>query len=178
MSNCLRAGLIWPVPRGDDQITGTNVVDRVAAGDGADVLRGGLGDDMLDGGLGNDRLIGGQGNDTYVFSPGSGQDAIVERQGSQDTIRFTAGVAPTDVVVTRNHNDLVFSLNGGTDRLTMSLYFLAPPLQVELVQFADGTTWDQASIENLTRPVITGTEGPDSLIGTSGHDRMLGLGGR
>ncbi len=161
----------------DDHITGTNAADRIVAGDGADVLRSGLGDDTLDGGTGTDRLIGGQGNDTYLFGPGAGQDTIVEFQGSLDAIHMAPGVAPSDVVVTRNNNDLVLSLSGGADRLTVSLYFLAPPLQIELVQFADGTVWDQAFIENLTKPVITGTEGPDSLIGTSGDDRLVGFAG-
>ncbi len=161
----------------DDQIIGTNTVDRIVAGDGADVLRSGLGDDILDGGLGADRLIGGQGNDTYLFGPGAGQDTIVEFQGSLDVIRMAPGVTPSDVVVTRNNNDLVLSLSGGADRLAVSLYFLASPFQIELVQFADGTVWDQAFIENLTSPVITGTEGPDSLIGTSGDDRLVGLAG-
>ena len=161
----------------DDQITGTNMVDRIVAGSGADVLRSGLGDDALDGGLGTDRLIGGQDNDIYLFGPGAGQDTIVEFQGSLDAIRMAPGVVPSDVVVTRNNNDLVLSLSGGADRLTVSLYFLAPPFQVELVQFSDGTVWDQAFIENPTRPVMTGTEGPDSLVGTSGHDRLVGLAG-
>lgn len=162
---------------GDDRIIGTNIVDRIVGSAGVDMLRGGLGDDELDGGADNDRLIGGQGNDTYVFEPGAGQDTILEFQGSLDAIRMAPGVTPSDVVVTRNNNDLVLSLGGGADRLTVSFYFLAPPLQIELVQFADGTVWDQAFIENLTRPVITGTEGPDSLIGTSGDDRLAGLAG-
>jgi Ca2+-binding RTX toxin-like protein len=162
---------------GDDQITGTNVVDRIVAGDGADVLRSGVGDDTLDGGLGNDRLVGGQGNDTYVFGPGSGQDSIVEFQGSQDTVRIAPGVSPSDVVATRVNDDLVLSLNGGADRLTVSLYFLAAPLKIEQVEFADGTVWDQALIENLVRPAITGTGGNDALVGTGGDDRLLGLGG-
>jgi Ca2+-binding RTX toxin-like protein len=162
---------------GDDQMSGTNVADRIVAGDGADVLRSGAGDDTLDGGAGDDRLFGGQGNDTYIFGPGSGQDTIVEFQGSQDTIRMATGVAPSDVVVARSKNDLVLSLNGGADRLTVALHFLASPLQIELVQFADGTVWDQAFIDNLLQPTITGTGGPDSLTGTSGNDRMAGLAG-
>ena len=161
----------------DDQISGTNVADRIVAGEGDDVLRSGAGDDTLEGGLGHDRLIGGQGNDTYEFGPGSGQDTIVEFQGNLDTIRIAPGVAPSDVVVTRNNDDLIFSLNGGADRLTVSLYFLAPPLQIELVQFADGTVWDQAFIGNLVQPTITGTGGSDALIGTAGDDRLAGLAG-
>jgi Ca2+-binding RTX toxin-like protein len=162
---------------GDDQIAGTNVVDRIVAGAGADVLRSGFGDDRLDGGAGNDQLIGGQGNDIYVFGSGFGQDTIIEVQGSQDAIRFATGVSPSDVVVTRYHNDLVFSLNGGIDRLTVSHYFLAPLFQIELVQFDDGTVWDQAFIDNLVQPGITGTEGPDVLVGTQNDDRLVGLAG-
>jgi Ca2+-binding RTX toxin-like protein len=80
-------------------------------------------------------------------------------------------------VVTRNNQDLVLSLNGGADRLTVSLYFLAAPLQIERVQFADGTVWDQAFIDNLLQPTITGTGGPDVLVGTSNNDRLAGLAG-
>jgi Ca2+-binding RTX toxin-like protein len=162
---------------GDDQISGTNVADRIVAGDGADVLRSGAGDDTLEGGLGNDQLVGGQGNDTYVFGPGAGHDTIQEFQGELDRIRMAAGVAPSDVVVTRNHHDLVLSLNGGADQLTVSLYFLAAPLQIELVQFADGMIWDQAVIDKLVHPTITGTAGPDLLVGTSSDDRLAGLAG-
>lgn len=162
---------------GDDHLNGTNMADRIVAGDGDDVLRSGAGDDTLDGGLGNDRLFGGQGNDTYVFGPGSGQDTIVESQGNLDTIRMAPGVAPSDVVVTRNNRDLVLSLNGGADQLTVSLYFVAPSLEVERVLFADGTVWDHTVIATLTQPAIIGTAGSDSLIGTSGDDRLAGLGG-
>jgi len=161
----------------DDQIHGTNIVDRIVAGGGADVLRGGMGDDQLDGGAGNDRLLGGQGDDVYLFGPGAGQDTIVEFQGSLDAIRMAPGVAPSDVVVTRQNNDLVFSLNDGTDRLTVALHFLAAPLQIELVQFDDGTVWNRQAIEDLARPAITGTTGNDALVGTSGDDRLLGLAG-
>ncbi len=161
----------------DDQIAGTNAVDRIVAGDGDDVLRSGLGDDMLNGGLGTDRLIGGQGNDTYLFGPGVGQDTIVEFQGSSDVIRMAPGVASSDVVVTRNNDDLVLSLNGGADRLTVSLHFLSPSLQIEMVQFADGTVWDQTDINHLLHPAITGTEGSDVLEGTQNDDRLVGLAG-
>ncbi len=162
---------------GDDHIEGTEVVDRIKGAGGSDVLRGGMGDDQLDGGAGNDRLMGGQGNDTYLFAPGSGRDTIVEVQGSQDVIRMTAGVAPSDVVVTRQNNDLVLSLNGGADQLTVSLYFLASSLQIEQIQFDDETVWDAAAIQDRLRPTITGTVDDDTLVGTAEDDRLLGLNG-
>ena len=162
---------------GDDQLSGTNVIDRIIAGDGNDIVRSGLGDDTLNGGLGDDRLFGGPGNDTYIFGPGSGHDTILEFQGNQDTIFMAPGVSASDVVATRNNDDLVFSLNGGADRLTVSSYFSGAQLQVERVLFADGTVWDQAVIETLIRPSITGTGGNDVLVGTSGNDRLVGLAG-
>ena len=95
------------------------------------------------------------------------------------------GVAPSDVVVTRNNHDLVLSLNGGADQLTVALYFLAAPLQIELVQFADGTVWDQAFIDDLVQPTITGTAGrtvgrygsDDRVAGLAGDDQLTGLTG-
>ncbi|MBK9308279.1 MAG: DUF2974 domain-containing protein [Nitrospira sp.] len=162
---------------GDDHIDGTGTVDRINAGSGADVLRGGMGDDQLDGESGDDRLLGGQGNDTYLFGPGSGRDTIVEVQGNQDVIRMAPGVAPADVVVTRQNNDLILSLNGGADQLTVSLYFLAPPLHIEQIQFADGTVWDASAIQERLRPTIIGTVDHDTLVGTEGDDRLLGLSG-
>ncbi|NGZ98294.1 MAG: hypothetical protein CV089_19580 [Nitrospira sp. WS110] len=161
----------------DDHIDGTAIGDRIRAGGGSDVLRGGMGDDQLDGEASNDRLLGGQGNDTYLFGPGSGRDTIVEVQGSQDVIRMAPGVAPSDVVVTRQNNDLVVSLNGGADQLTVSLYFLASPLQIEQIQFADGTVWEAAAIQERLRPTITGTADDDTLVGTEENDRFLGLSG-
>ena len=160
---------------GDDDMRGTNVADRMTAGGGADVVRAGLGDDQLDGGAGDDLLIGGQGNDAYLLGPGSGQDTIIDVQGSQDTIRFAAGAAPSDATVTRHQNDLVFSFNGGADRLTVSQHFLASLFQIEQVQFADGTIWDQAFLYTLVHPTIAGTEGPDVLVGTQNDDRIAGL---
>ncbi len=160
-----------------DYLLGTNTSDRIAGLDGADVLRAGSGHDQLDGGAGNDRLFGGEGDDTYVFEPGAGQDSILEFQGSQDRIRMAVGVAPSDVSATRDQHDLVLSLSGGIDRLTVTGYFLAPMLQIERVEFADGTVWDQAFIDNLVRPSLTGTSGNDHLVGTNGDDRVFGLGG-
>ena len=162
---------------GDDHIDGTELVDRIKGGGGSDVLRGGMGDDQLDGGAGNDRLLGGQGNDTYLVGSGSGLDTILEVQGSQDVILMAPGVAPSDVVVTRHDNDLVLSLNGGADQLTVALYFLGSPLQVEQIQFDDGTVWDAARIQDRLCQTITGTADDDTLIGTTGDDRLLGLSG-
>jgi trimeric autotransporter adhesin len=162
---------------GDDQITGTNTTDRLVGLDGADMLRAEAGDDTLDGGADNDSLIGGQGSDTYLFGPGSGQDLITDTDGTLDRITMAVGVSPSDIVVTQDQNDLILSLNGGVDRLTIAQYFLSSIFQVERIEFAGGTVWNQADIENLVNPAIRGTGGHDVLVGTSGDDRLFGLAG-
>ncbi|NJN70934.1 MAG: hypothetical protein HC801_12125, partial [Nitrospira sp.] len=55
--------------------------------------------------------------------------------------------------------------------------FLASPLQIEQIQFADGTMWDAPAIQERLRPAITGTADNDTLVGTAGDDRLLGLSG-
>ncbi|HSL03114.1 MAG TPA: putative Ig domain-containing protein [Nitrospiraceae bacterium] len=150
------------------EITGT-------AGD--DLLKGTNIRDLLDGGAGNDELRGGEGNDVYLFGRGSGQDVVIDRSGSLDAVRLAADVTPGDVTVTRNGQDLILGIAGTQDRLTLAFFFLAPVLQVEQVQFADGTLWDAAMLTTLAQPTISGTAGPDTLVGTAGPDRLSGLGG-
>lgn len=81
-----------------NELTGTNLVDRVYGGDGDDVLRGGAGSDELHGGQGNDMLFGGVGDDAYVFNKGDGIDTIID-SGAVDFnyIRFGADIRPEDI---------------------------------------------------------------------------------
>jgi Ca2+-binding RTX toxin-like protein len=143
----------------DDLLIGTNLSDRFTGGAGSDVLKGGEGDD------------------TYLFGHGAGQDHVSEFTGSLDAVRMAADILPSDVTVTRNGRDLVFSLNGTQDRLTVTGWFLAQPLQIEQVQFADGTIWDVPFLQNLTQSIIRGIDGADVLTGTPEADRLEGLGG-
>jgi Ca2+-binding RTX toxin-like protein len=113
---------------GDDTITGTSVTDRI------------------DGLAGDDRLLGGAGSDTYVFGPGSGQDLIREAaaSGDMDTLQVLAN--PGDVRVTREAANVVVSLAATTDRVAIDWY-TDPGARIERVVFADGTTWDAATLE-------------------------------
>lgn len=144
---------------------------------GNDALKGTNVNDRLDGGAGNDELRGDEGNDVYLFGRGSGQDVAIDRQGNLDAVRVAADVAPSDVTVTRIGQDLVLGIVGATDQLTLSLFLLAPTLQIEQVQFADGTVWDTVMLTTLAQPTTTGTAGPDTLVGTPNGDRLAGLAG-
>ena len=112
--------------RGDDDITGNNLPNRLWGRSGADTIRAGDGDDHLEGGLGadfacansttldgGDTLNGGEGNDTFGVScggdtmdggpgddqinPGKGSDTVRGGDGN-DTIVVNSSLSPDNLV--------------------------------------------------------------------------------
>jgi Ca2+-binding RTX toxin-like protein len=173
---------------GDDTLRGGDGADRLygeAGSDtllgvaGDDYLNGGAGADILDGGAGSDSLDGGPGADTYLFGRGVGQDTIQDvdtTAGVVDTIQMAAGIQPRDVLLARNGDHLVLTINGTADQLTVYYWFWQDRSdnQVEQVRFDDGTTWDVAAIK---QKVLTGTGGPDTLAGYATPDTLSGFAG-
>lgn len=152
---------------GYDDLRGGGGNDTLCAGDGDDYLEGGEGDDILDGGAGNDELADYDGNDVFVFGRGYGQDVVYswdESLSSTDIVRFLPDVSPADIVVqridTNGSDDLVLSIRGTTDTLTISSFFdptYGPQQQIDAVEFADGTRWDAirlAALVDDTAPVV------------------------
>jgi Ca2+-binding RTX toxin-like protein len=171
---------------GDDMLYGQGGNDVLDGGAGNDYLYGGTGNDTLSGGAGNDNLQGDAGNDTYLFGTGSGKDYVIESDtttGNIDTVQMAGGVAPADVTVTRDLYDLYLSLNGGTDRLTLSSWFSGDAYKIEKVDFANGTSWNVAdllaksSIGSNDNDILVGTNGNDTLSGLDGNDTLYGQGG-
>ena len=81
-------------------------------------------------------LIGGAGNDTYLFDLGYGADRIVENDltvGNTDTVLFGAGVKVQQLWFSRAGDDLVVSLPGTADRLTVTNWFLGAQYRVEIL---------------------------------------------
>jgi Ca2+-binding RTX toxin-like protein len=165
-----------------DAVWGDAGADRLTGGPGADTLRGGDGDDLLEGGPGDDWLEGGFGTDTYRVGRGEGRDTIEDADWQlpdADRLVLAPDLAPADVQVARAGDDLVLRLAGGPDQVTVRGWFAwGFPNYHELsrVEFADGTVWDQARLEQLALG-IHGTPGPDTLTGTAGPDLLLGHGG-
>jgi Ca2+-binding RTX toxin-like protein len=154
-------------------LTRTDVVNLVlatASTSGDDILIGDSGKNTLDGGAGNDSLQGGDGNDTYVFGLGYGADTIVDTD-DVDKVVFGPGIDPDDVILSRAGNDLVLSVTGTADSLTIYNHFYWDKYQVESFEFADATTWNLADIASK---FITGTSGADSLVGTIYSDTIDG----
>jgi Ca2+-binding RTX toxin-like protein len=181
--------------RGNDTVTSNGGNDSLFGGSGNDILTGGIGDDRLDGGLGNDQLAGedgndtldggagddrlnsGPGSDTFVFGLGSGMDTVdAGGAGAGDTVQLLGEVTPSNLLLERNGNNLIFTIADMTDRLSFTNFYSAAANQFEKLTFADGTLWDRATTLSQVR-LITGNEQDNSLQGTASAETLSGLGG-
>ena len=118
-------------PVEDQDIEGTDQADTLYgdSGDdwiegygGDDVLYGEDGDDVLVGGSGNDTLYGGDGEDDYDFYPGFGQDIIYNTSNDYNEI-WLYEVAESDVAYAQQGNDLVVSIIGTSDQITVKDWY-------------------------------------------------------
>ncbi|MEW6141517.1 MAG: calcium-binding protein, partial [Thermodesulfobacteriota bacterium] len=77
---------------------------------------------------------------------------------------------------TRSGNDLVISVVGTTDSITLKDCFTGRDVHspVERFQFADGTVWDVSHVVTL---LLTGTEEANTITGFSSADTISALGG-
>ncbi len=168
----------------DNIITGNYCDNYLSGGAGNDTLDGMDGQDTLDGGTGNDYLTSTDSNwseywgaDTFMFGRGYDQDVISNHNvgANQDVVLLGNDILPSDIRLTKEGDNLVLSIIGTTDTLTIVDWFSYTASQVQQIQFADSTVWDTDYIELNAIPV--GTEGNDFLVGTSGSDILEGLGG-
>ncbi|MET3440687.1 Ca2+-binding RTX toxin-like protein [Variovorax paradoxus] len=165
---------------GNDVVYGLGGIDVLNGGAGDDQLNGGDGADTLDGGLGNDVLRGEGGDDTYLMYRGMGNDRIEEQLGisGNNTIRLDAAISAEDVTISRDRANIYFSIKNTSDSFTLrtsATWSEDPSTLVQRLEFADGTSWDNATIQSKARGVAT--EANDSLFGTNGVDTIDGLGG-
>lgn len=175
---------------GDESFYGSVFNDVLRGQGGQDSLSGRKGNDLLDGGAGEDYLDGGFGSDTYVFGVGSGTDWIwedlywypnwgVPKPTDVDVIQLGAEVTPESVALHADlNNNLVLTIVGTTDELTIFNYWGDENREIEQIVFADGTVWDSAAIRaHAIGMEIAGTEGDDILTGTLRSDVLMGVGG-
>ena len=161
------------------QLVGTGATDRIHGFAGNDVLFGLAGDDVLAGDAGDDTLVGDTGNDAYLFGRGDGRDLLFDYDvaaGNTDHIDFAADIGPDDIEATRDAvypGNLVLTIRGSADSITIANQFVAPEHQVEEIRFSDGTVWTPETTPMLLR----GSAGPNVLLGTSGPDYIEGLTG-
>ncbi len=143
---------------GNDTIYGSNGANILYGEAGNDSLYGGSNTDTLIGGKGNDRLDGGYGNDTYIFSKGDGKDTIDDydsTEGNLDTIRFGAGIKPTDLIFKYVNNNLQISQHDSTDSVTVNSWQYGRSYQIENVRTANGSMITNTQVDKLIQAMAT-----------------------
>lgn len=186
--------------QGADALDGGADDDTLDGGAGDDTLIGGTGNDILVGGTGNDTLIGSDGSDTYLFNRGDGQDTINSYDpsiGRLDALQFGEGIDPSMVIARRVNSDLVLTLAGTTDKVTVLYFFAgdgASSHRLDEIRFSGegAVVWDVATVKSLvlepttgndtlhgyeTDDTLAGGDGDDTLYGSGGNDTLLGQNG-
>ena len=161
---------------GNDTLNGSSGSDTIEGLGGNDTLNGNGGADTLVGGLGNDTLNGGTGADVYVYASGDGSDIIAESSPAAnevDVLRLT-NLNAADVSLRRSGSDLFVKVNATGQEIRVVDHFYAPGYYygIEKIEFADGSSWNLATI-NANAP-IRGTTGNDTLNGFSTDDILFG----
>jgi Ca2+-binding RTX toxin-like protein len=193
---------------GNDVLDGGYGSDLLEGGAGNDTLMAGADDDVLDGGAGDDLLDAGLGADIIRFGRGDGRDTLASDRSlysyysrlynnqtsiaaGNNAVELKAGVEPDDVKLTRNGADLVISIKGTTDALTIKSFvdeFNAPNVETRRfnlleIRFADGSSWDaqemlaRTLIGDATNERLIGLAGAQTFDGGGGNDELIGGGG-
>jgi hypothetical protein len=117
-----------------------------------------LGNNKFVTGFGSSTIYGGDGDNTYVFSgAGSGHTLIlnIDTGSNQSVIQFTAGVSPSQVSLAQSGNDLVLTV--GSEVITVQNYLAGTGHDINAIEFADGTVWDQNAIASDLPLVVNGS---------------------
>jgi Ca2+-binding RTX toxin-like protein len=164
---------------GDDVIVGTTSgADQLAGLAGDDRISSGWGGSTIEGGLGNDRIDDSGGGDTYLYARGDGIDTINEN-GGNDILRFAAGIAATDVKVTRrmfgDDFGIVLSISGWADQI----YLVGAGYNrygenhiIERIEFHDGIVWTDADLRGRLA-IDMKTAGDDYIVGSTWDGDVL-----
>jgi trimeric autotransporter adhesin len=149
---------------GSTAINGTGNVN-------ANVLTGNAGNNTLAGLEGADTYIGGGGNDTltdssttssdiYRWGTGQGSDTINDAGGTADRIELAAGITSSQVKLTRSVNNLVVSITGNTDTLTVTNWYASTANKVEQIVLSDGSV------------ITLGTAAPLSVVSPAARESI------
>lgn len=148
-------------------LTGNAGDNRIDGDAGADTLLGGDGDDLLGGAFGSadyasegNRYVGGRGNDFlrgteqgdhYQFDLGDGEDRIQDRGNSQsaDVLQLGAGIAKEQLWFHSEGRDLVISILGTADSITVRNWYRGSDYHLEQIRTSNGDLLLDSQVENL-----------------------------
>lgn len=143
----------------DNVIDGSGSASRVqlSGGLGNDQLFGTVLNDLLSGAAGNDTLYGGLGSDSYSFGRNGGQDVIDDADattGNLDQLTFGPGVANDQLWFSQSGQDLVVSVIGSTDQVTIRQWSAGSSRHVERIT-AGGKSLADTQVVNLVQAMST-----------------------
>ena len=108
--------------------------------------------------------------ETYEHTTGDGSYSIVEGgslgQYVTDRLVFT-DVTADDITLSRDGTKIIFTLANG-EKVTLSTQLQRRISQIEVVQFSDGTEWDEAT---LRTKVFDAMKATGTVTGTNWNDR-------
>lgn len=153
--------------------------DTIYAEGGKDQITGGMGNDTIAGGKGWDVIQGSGGQNTYIWNLGDGFDTITCNYGSDDSIKFGAGIKFEDLTFRYDYPNLVILVNGDeTQGMTIS-----QPQYLHYLKFANGRTVDLTKTgltyhqtDDEEYP-INGSDNNDVIYGFGGNDTISAAGG-
>ena len=165
---------------GNDRIDGGSGNDRLYGAEGDDVIYGGSGNDILEGGAGKNRLYGGRGNDIYLFG---GQTTVIDHASGHNTVKFddqtnigalrlftrTAGGGGTDWIIASVQGEMTISrqFSDGLNHPVISRFEVGGKTY-------SAAAFQKAADEGLYGKSLFGTQGNDTLRGTSADDYIHG----
>ncbi len=193
----------WPTGPGQHEIEEIRFADNTVwtaarirtdlmstqATSGNDSIYGFFDDNVLDGGAGDDYLEGREGSDTYHFDVGYGRDTINDNtrlwtRDGEDSLVFGSGITTSNIQLARVGDDLVISVSGATDTLTIQNTFGIFPAfpRMDEFHFADGTVWSNEFVEAVAQglpysDVFEGTAAAETITGNNNDNTLIGHGG-
>jgi len=169
-------GTVWTMADIEHMVIGLNPIVGTSAGE---TLNGTADPDSIQGLAGDDTLVGAGGSDIYLYSSGDGNDLIDDDAfaGTLDRLEF-ADLNVSDLIFSyklSNTKDLLIMVNATGEVIDVDDQFRTGDYGIEVIEFADGTVWNEATI--LSNTVFFGTSGNDTINGTNSDDVIIGNGG-
>jgi hypothetical protein len=133
----------------DIDITPVSVDRRVVPGAGQIDVTGGRENDYIFGNSMDNTLYGKGGSNIYYYRLGEGSDTIVnEKDGTAvNVLRFHMDITSNDIAVSKEGDDLRFTLAGGG--VTVKDWYAKDAAKLDRVEIYDGTYWDVRDLEKL-----------------------------
>ncbi|MER9313263.1 autotransporter adhesin family protein [Mesorhizobium australicum] len=133
----------------------------------------------------NDTMVGSTGNDLYRFGIGDDAATIVEPVSSKDSdeLDFGAGIDWNELWFAQQDDNLVVSVLGTTDKVTVNDWFAGPSNVVEMVKSGDGKVLHSSEVATLvaamagfdpaTSPTGSGIQPNDPRLGDPNHSGTI-----